>query len=499
MGKAQFTQSDVVYYVGEGPDTAILVIDFLDETPDSSYAWGYLFDDSETVTGGDMLAAIAADEEMLSIVTGGGFLNDITYNAHDGIGGDPNFWGTWSKTEGTEWESNLGLGTTLVNGDWFGCSYTDFEPAITPGEPLPAYASSNYSASDISFWVGSGEDSAVFVIDFITPGYAEAVTYAWGYAFDGPVEASEMLNDIDEADVNLSINAEAFLNDILFNDQAGLAGDPYYWGTWSGTNLSDWVMNTGISTEINDGDWFGCSYGEWPSRRPFYPISAIDSADYVLDEIPFLVGSGENQVVLVIDYNEWMPGQSYAYGLQFEDETITAQEVMLQLEASGIFGLTFELTGSLVQSIECDITGESGLGLDPYYWSTWSARNAGGWEMNAGIIEVLTDGDWFGCSYSAFSPITPPSLPQDGLVYWGLEEELNESFSMFPNPAIGQTQISLSNNATVQIVDIQGRIWFNEYVNEGTHTLDLSDLEAGVYLILVSADGKTEQQKLVIQ
>ena len=68
FSSAQFTSDDVVYFVGEGPDTAYLEIDFLDGTEDSAYVWGFLFDDALDVSGGDILAAIAADEEKLDVI-----------------------------------------------------------------------------------------------------------------------------------------------------------------------------------------------------------------------------------------------------------------------------------------------------------------------------------------------------------------------------------------------------------------------------------------------
>ncbi len=80
--KSQMTQSDLVYYVGTGPDTAVIVVDFLDGTADSSYAWGFLFDATNNVTGGDALAAIDADEETFLIATGGGFFNHLPHNDH---------------------------------------------------------------------------------------------------------------------------------------------------------------------------------------------------------------------------------------------------------------------------------------------------------------------------------------------------------------------------------------------------------------------------------
>ncbi|MFZ6053505.1 T9SS type A sorting domain-containing protein [Halocola ammonii] len=132
---AQFTQDDVSFWVGEGENSAVLVVDFNQGDAEESLAWGFRFD-GET-TGGDMLAAIdAADVAMR--VNAEAFLNDIFYITKSGVGGMPDYWGTWSSVNGTDWESNSGLGETVADGDWFGCTYTDFDPAVPPAEPIAA-------------------------------------------------------------------------------------------------------------------------------------------------------------------------------------------------------------------------------------------------------------------------------------------------------------------------------------------------------------------------
>lgn len=495
---AQFTTEDIVYYVGDGPDTAYLVIDFLDGTEDSCYAWGYLFDDAVDVTGGDMLAAISDDEEMLNAVIAGVYLSDIYYNNHAGVMGEPGYWNTWSRTEATEWESNGGLPTLLENGDWFGCSYIEIGPAIAPADPLPAYESSKYKSDMIQFWIGEGPDSAVFVVDFVTSEFGEAMSYAWGYAFDGPTDGATMLNDISEADVNLSVNAEAFLNDILFNGLEGLAGDPYYWGTWSGTNLTDWTMNAGLGTVVNDGDWFGCSYAAWPPRRPFYPISAIDSAAFPIYDVEFIDGIGTNEVVVVIDFNEWLPGKSYVYGYHFDTETITAEEVLLGLQESGIYGLTFDLGGGFLNSIENELTVDLGIGGAPNYWSTWSASNTGGWELNSGIGEEMSDGDWFACSYTAWAPATPPSLPQNGVFTFGLNEGKISNLSIYPNPSRGAFQIVVEEDVNITLVNMQGKRLLFDQLKEGTHQMNLTTLVPGTYLLIVQNDDLYQSEVIII-
>ena len=87
-----------------------------------------------------MVNAIAAADPNLNIEVTMGFLNNITYGTHAGIGGAPNYWSTWDGPNLAGMVSNLGLSTEVGNGAWFGCSYTDFNPALPPTEPVAASA-----------------------------------------------------------------------------------------------------------------------------------------------------------------------------------------------------------------------------------------------------------------------------------------------------------------------------------------------------------------------
>jgi hypothetical protein len=254
----------------------VLVVDFRDGTMDSTYAWGFLHDG--TATGQDMLNAIAAADVNFNVNIGGGFLSDITYNDHAGIGSSPDWWSTWSGTDIASMAMNGGIGTFLSNGDWFGCSY-GFNPApLAPAEPMAAFEPFRFTADDVDYWVGSGSNSAVLVIDFHD---ANGITsYAWGFHFDGMTDGETMLNAIAAADPALDVViGGGFLSDITYNDHAGIGGSPNYWGTWSGTNLGNWSMNIGVGTVVMDGDLFGCSYTDWaPPLRPGYPVAATTTA-----------------------------------------------------------------------------------------------------------------------------------------------------------------------------------------------------------------------------
>lgn len=273
-GKAQFNFSDLQHFIGSGSDTAMLVVDFRDGTPDSSLAFGYVFSGSKT--GEDMLNAVAAADVNFSVNISGGFLNDIVYGQHEGIGGSPDFWSTWDGQDTASLSTNMGISTPVQNGDWFALSYTDFTPsADKPGLPKPAFDPKAFTLSDVKTWVGSGSDSAVIVIDFLDG--SRSASFAWGYLFNDSAKASTVLADLASSESDLTVNAGQFLNDIIYKSDSGSGGAPNFWATWSGTNPGNWYLNAGIATYVKSGDFFGCTYTDFsPALRPNVP-TAVDN------------------------------------------------------------------------------------------------------------------------------------------------------------------------------------------------------------------------------
>ncbi|MBL7952372.1 MAG: T9SS type A sorting domain-containing protein [Flavobacteriales bacterium] len=267
---AQFGVADIQYWVGSGQDTAILVVDFQDGAAAPAFAWGYLHDGG---TAADMLSAVVAADSDLDVSLVSGFLNDLTYGSHAGLGGEPDYWSTWTGTSIADMAMNDGLTEPLVNGLWFGCSYTDFDPALPPTEPVAAPAPT-FTADDVDFWVGTGDNSAILVIDFLDG--AAVSSYAWGFRFNGTTTGEAMLNAIDAADADLAtVWSGGFLSDITYNDHAGIGGSPDYWGTWSATDIATWTSNLGAATAVNDGEFFGCSYMNFdPMIAPGPPTAA---------------------------------------------------------------------------------------------------------------------------------------------------------------------------------------------------------------------------------
>jgi hypothetical protein len=80
--------------------------------------------------------------------------------------------------------------------------------------------------------------------------------------------------------------------------------------------------------------------------------------------------------------------------------------------------------------------------------------------------------------------------------------ENNELFRIYPNPTNGLLNVRINNyigKVNIQIVDINGRI-VSEFKNEDFNTeksLNLNNLQAGMYVLKVSGDSINYTQKII--
>lgn len=129
-----FTKSDVEFWIGEGPDSVTVVIDYVDSTQVSSFAWGVAFEDS--ITGNEILDYLMWYDIAVE-VDKGAFLSAIEYKKFQS--NKPGFfWATWEGTSFQDLFMNAGLSDKVGDDQLFGFSYTDFEPAIKPSIPVAA-------------------------------------------------------------------------------------------------------------------------------------------------------------------------------------------------------------------------------------------------------------------------------------------------------------------------------------------------------------------------
>ena len=272
---AQFTASDVKYYVGTGTETAYLVVDFKDGTDDRSYAWGYRYNAIDAPTMEDIIVAVANEEPNFTYAFtpfgSQNFLNNVIFNSHSGIGGSPDFWSTWEGTSSSTFAMNGGISTaTVEDGGWYGVSY-GFNPSATaPVTPIAAYSSQWYKSTDIVTWLGTGSNQSLVVVDFGTDTNSVADSYVFGIQYNGTITAEDALDlintELNGFDYVMTSNV---LSSVTIGTRTEAATGTNSWKAYSGTDLSNWKTESDLSTvTLDNNDWLGLSIG---TRRPFTP------------------------------------------------------------------------------------------------------------------------------------------------------------------------------------------------------------------------------------
>jgi len=108
---------------------------------------------------------------------------------------------------------------------------------------------------DIQFWVGSGSNRSVLIIDFHYGGTLSATqqSWVWGYRWDGSATGEDMISAIAAADSNLDVLSPWFVMDIYY-----AVGLNYYEGEANynpGVDLSWGYYLAGGTAEEFNNDW----------------------------------------------------------------------------------------------------------------------------------------------------------------------------------------------------------------------------------------------------
>lgn len=77
----------------------------------------------------------------------------------------------------------------------------------------------------------------------------------------------------------------------------------------------------------------------------------------------------------------------------------------------------------------------------------------------------------------------------------------NSTFTVYPNPSQGRFTIHFeeqSPNTTIQIFDIMGKLQKSILTNSSIQNIDASELESGVYIIVVSSGEQLFKEKIII-
>lgn len=410
LGKAQLNFDEVSYWVGNGQDSAVLVVDFNDGESVESYAWGINFNDS--ITGGQVLELVANHDKTFG-VSKNSFLNAIYYQDQQGVGGTNDYyWGIYKGTSASSISISSTLSDSLGNGDWYGVTFTDFPapdyiPQFLPTNPEAVIVPSTFDVSEVTYFVGEGNDTSYAVIDFND--YSQSDALVFGIIYDDSISGNMILGQLANHDHRFGIDAGNFLNDILFDIHEGVGGqNDFYWSTSDGTDLTNLNSNLGLGTFIEAGEYFAFNFSSYDpvTFETVYPLSdpipATAPEAFTKNEIIEWYGQGTDTTYVVVDFNDLEKNDAYVFAV-FHNDSITIDSALTIIaNENSLFGVD---KASFLNAIEYDEQQGVG-GTNGYYWSTFTGVDFANYVSNDGLGTKLGNNEVIGLSFTSFKPIT---------------------------------------------------------------------------------------------
>lgn len=430
-------ESDIQYWTGTGSNSSVVAIGWDDA--DASYTptvvvWGIHW--GGTITLLDALDTLMAYDSRFSYTISGSFVTGVTYN-------DPNAGVVLTPSAGWNCNSYNGVyGFTNLTSTWLRISestcdnynFTGVNNLIYASNPngggtQPDTVDAALPFSEILYWVGSGTDSAEFIVNFAQPDTA----FAWGYLFNGTTTAQAMIDAIAAADPRFwTVGTPSNGGDIHFvtdnSDTLGLSPvDPALGYNFWWTNLNGVSASSGAAETLHNGDVF--KYGDlnsatgWDEMWDFYmeeawntiptPVPAPNSdpapadASINASAIEYWVGEGSNEVVLAINWADTV----LAWGYRFNG-TKTVNNMMDDIAAADP-RFSYTMNGTFLGDITFT-AGNVTFAITPNsYW--WSLLNHIG---GMGMADELADGDFYKWGDLSVAVLADSTWVPDWGGYW---------------------------------------------------------------------------------
>ena len=291
---ATIDPSQIKFWIGEGESEAVFIVNWAE--PDTALAWGYRFI-GENVVMKTMMDDIAAADNRFSY-EGTSFINDIHFN--DGVLDlslvNPG-WLTYLINGNSTWD--LFNQATVADGEYVKIGDTECGTLIDPEnyifvyekEVAPVYAlgeEATIAAADIEYWIGEGENEAVFAVNFADPA---DVCFAWGYRFSTEsVTIKEMMEAIAAVDQRFAFTDEPsswggmMLTDLSFDYERTHYDLSGYNAMYNVNGLQSWYTFDAQTVVNGDfvkwGDYtIGTEIAAWTYvwETPVQPVTAYNS------------------------------------------------------------------------------------------------------------------------------------------------------------------------------------------------------------------------------
>ena len=296
------------------------------------------------------------------------------------------------------------------------------DTTVTPPDTTQTLSDAAIDPADILYWIGTGSDSAVFVLNIDT------TSVAWGYRFDAADEPTvgDMLVDIDAADPRLAytISWETYEYTFFYVNHPlklmtdnfrfkvdGILADEY-------EDFEDYDLYDGTVVVVSNHTADTWDTPIEPATVATMPMNTTISAE----EILYWVGEGSNEAVIAINWG--MPDTALAWGLRFDGsmtvttalQALVAADDRLSTDAAmsgfdytdGATSLSFQnIPNNYMQFI---LNGNSQAGLT-------SAVNDGAFlkvgesAFGIGYDSTAFAGQWYPMGVAWPTPIHPVAAP----------------------------------------------------------------------------------------
>ena len=361
--------------------------------------------------------------------------------------------------------------------------------------------------ANIKYWIGEGQNEAVFIVNWNEPDTA----LAWGYRFNADeIMLKDMMLDIQSADYRFGFQGESYVTDITFND--GYLNLNLVGMYWMSIKNGEMCMNYFDAEPIHNGDyvkWGDESCGTlldpvnyvYVWTKEIAPVYALgEEATIDPSEILYWIGEGDNEVVFAVNFAD-PEDVCYAWGYRFAGESVTIKEMMEAIaEADLRFTFTDEPSawGGMMltdltfnyNEVHYELVGYNAMyNLNAVAsWYTFDEQTVvNGDFVKWGDYTIATEiAEW---TYVWETPVQPVTA------YNSVNEMAATTMSVYPNPATEVLYVNAENLKSVEIYDMMGR----NVLTTTLSVIDLRDVATGVYFVTVRNENAAKTTKLVVK